>query len=229
MGFPVLPTSPALNDVRSRLHAVWTEPYTGVGLQVADAERELTELPQIHEIVAARPTGKAGELARTAAQDLGEIGEAQLWDRFLKDWSRGASAKQAKAGAKLLENVRSTNDAVFDGLKTVFARRRPFQVDPSIDLLVKRPGSWSFPSGHAARSFANAEILSFLDPAHATKYRAAAEEVALSRVYAGAHFPSDVVAGAKLGHSIAQGFVQTLAHQAEVAHKISPLVKFMHA
>ncbi len=57
----------------------------------------------------------------------------------------------------------------------------------------------SFPSGHATTAFAAAAFLALWRPRWAPPALALAVLVAVSRVYLGAHFPSDVVAGAILG------------------------------
>ncbi len=59
--------------------------------------------------------------------------------------------------------------------------------------------SYSFPSGHAATAVAGALAGTRLVPAAAPALWALATLVAVSRVYAGVHYPSDVVAGAVLG------------------------------
>jgi undecaprenyl-diphosphatase len=58
---------------------------------------------------------------------------------------------------------------------------------------------FSFPSGHAATATALAIVLGVQVPALRLPAAAAAAVVMLSRVYLGAHFPSDVMAGATLG------------------------------
>jgi undecaprenyl-diphosphatase len=57
----------------------------------------------------------------------------------------------------------------------------------------------SFPSGHAASSFAAATALASFYPQTAPLVFALSTGVALSRVHLGHHFPSDVTAGALLG------------------------------
>jgi lipid A 4'-phosphatase len=71
---------------------------------------------------------------------------------------------------------------------------------------------WSFPSGHAATVAALALALYLLWPRGAALYAAAALLVAASRVIIGAHYLSDVIAGAAIGAGMAwlvwQGFAR---------------------
>jgi hypothetical protein len=94
--------------------------------------------------------------------------------------------------------------------KHTWMRQRPFQVDPSITVIGRTPklADSSYPSGHSARAFAAARILAVLDPSVANSAYAMAREVAYSRMYAGVHFASDTVAGAKLGTAIADSVIE---------------------
>ena len=70
--------------------------------------------------------------------------------------------------------------------------------------LVPEPTSDSFPSGHAATSFACAATLAFMLPRNAAPVLyALAAGIAYSRVYVGVHYPLDVIAGAALGLAVA--------------------------
>lgn len=88
-------------------------------------------------------------------------------------------------------------------LKVAVGRRRPFLVDPDQDPLVGTPLDLSFPSGHAATSFAGATLLAWYAPRFAVPLYALAALVAWSRVYVGVHYPLDIVAGAALGVAVA--------------------------
>jgi membrane-associated phospholipid phosphatase len=99
--------------------------------------------------------------------------------------------------------------AVAEGLtvmiKHVTERARPPLADSSIEALVSLPASTSFPSGHAATAFAAATAVGMIYPRFRAPLLALAGMVALSRVYLGVHFWSDVFVGSLLG--IAVGLV----------------------
>ena len=95
-------------------------------------------------------------------------------------------------------------------LKAAFERPRMAHVDDALLTLLENPALFdlsgkfnSFPSGHTMVSFTIATTLSFYYPRAAFLLYPLAALVALSRVYLGSHYPSDVVAGAFLGTGFA--------------------------
>lgn len=85
-------------------------------------------------------------------------------------------------------------------LKGLIGRPRP-----SIEMgaiIVDRADYFSFPSTHATLAFALAYVLSVQEPKLTYWLYALATLIAISRVYLGAHFPSDVLFGGLLGYVI---------------------------
>jgi undecaprenyl-diphosphatase len=71
-------------------------------------------------------------------------------------------------------------------------------------VIGRRPDGWSFPSGHTAAAFSGAWVASTVWPRRAPLFFGLAATVGFSRIYVGAHYPGDVLAGATLGMVIAE-------------------------
>jgi undecaprenyl-diphosphatase len=88
-------------------------------------------------------------------------------------------------------------------LRQAIGRERPPLRFPEPHPLVHVPGNPSFPSGHAATSFACAATLAWLTPLSPIALYTLAALIAFSRVYVGVHYPLDVIGGAALGLGVA--------------------------
>jgi len=116
----------------------------------------------------------------------------------------GAAALRARDGEQRRAAGRAAGAVVATfaanvAIKNVVRRRRP-QL-PGLPPLVGTPTGLSFPSTHAATSFAGARALAAAGlPARPLQGLAFA--LAASRLYLGVHYPSDIAAGAALGHAM---------------------------
>jgi undecaprenyl-diphosphatase len=86
-------------------------------------------------------------------------------------------------------------------VKPIFGRIRPVYASGTI-VVPPVPSGYSFPSTHATIAFAAAYVIASRDRRLRLPMYLLAALVALSRVYLGHHYPSDVVVGAVLGLGI---------------------------
>jgi membrane-associated phospholipid phosphatase len=84
-------------------------------------------------------------------------------------------------------------------VKEAVDRARPAVANPWLDPIGVIPTSASFPSGHSATAFATAVAVGLVYPRLRVPLLLLAALVALSRVYLGMHYATDVVVGSALG------------------------------
>jgi membrane-associated phospholipid phosphatase len=88
-------------------------------------------------------------------------------------------------------------------VKMYFRRQRPFIDIVRAIIVGKKPGNWSFPSGHASAAFGGAYIVAKYIPWLRPIVYPIAALVAYSRIYLGAHYPFDVITGSAIGVTLA--------------------------
>ncbi|GGL80860.1 phosphoesterase [Streptomyces fumigatiscleroticus] len=108
------------------------------------------------------------------------------------------------------------------GKRTVRRPRPVLDPVPLVRQLKRQPITTSFPSGHSASAAAFAAGVALESPAWGAAVAPVAAAVALSRVYTGVHFPSDVVAGAALGVGAAFAVRGTVPTRAQLVPPARP-------
>ncbi len=88
-------------------------------------------------------------------------------------------------------------------IKPLVCRERPCTLRPIADMLIARPSSYSFPSGHSASSFTAATALFLNHRRFGIAAYILAACIAFSRLYCYVHFPTDVLCGILLGVCVA--------------------------
>ncbi len=112
--------------------------------------------------------------------------------------------KRAVRACRILPALYLATYTVEIPIKRYFRRRRPFISIVRAIVVGRKPGSYSFPSGHSAAAFAGATLLQASYPRARSVLFAIAFLVAFSRVYLGAHYPGDVLSGSLAGAGLAK-------------------------
>ena len=84
-------------------------------------------------------------------------------------------------------------------IKNIVQRPRPFLAVTTINMLIAKPLTYSFPSGHATVAFAVAGVLFEKFKKYGFIFIMLALLISFSRIYLFVHYPSDVIAGIALG------------------------------
>lgn len=85
-------------------------------------------------------------------------------------------------------------------IKNSVQRIRPFHAIEELCPLIEKPEDWSFPSGHATSSIGcGIAMLKNLPKKYGISGITIGVLIAISRVYLGVHYTSDVIAGAMVG------------------------------
>lgn len=206
--------------------ALSTRPAVG---QPVDAGLDVRLLYDVYgtESTLARGTLRAADLSAYPAFALAAPALAVV------AWERGTSYEPAYR-MLVAEGVAVVGASL---LKRVYARDRPYTQHSDITTRANALDEWvlehdplSFPSGHAALSFAVATslALSYPEAEVVAPVLVWAALVSLSRVWLGVHYPSDVLTGALLGvaagssvHLLREAITPAFVDRPAEAHRAS--------
>lgn len=141
-----------------------------------------------------RPRGPIVDSVVSAATDLGS-----LYAMTGTAWTFGATGRRRAAADVVVAGSLAWFASQY--LKAAVLRARPYHAEAEVvELLIEEPTGTSWPSGHPAVAAAVATALAPRLPRPARVLAATlAAFVAVSRVYVGAHYPTDVIAGLGVG------------------------------
>ncbi|MEV0966251.1 phosphatase PAP2 family protein [Streptomyces sp. NPDC049910] len=112
----------------------------------------------------------------------------------------GHGARSRRAAARGVASLALASVTINTVAKRSVRRARPvLDTVPLVRRLKRQPFTTSFPSGHSASAAAFAAGVAMESKSWGAAVAPVAAAVALSRVYTGVHYPSDVLVGAALG------------------------------
>lgn len=107
---------------------------------------------------------------------------------------------------------------IVHSLKRLLSRERPYKIIEQLNTFGIDLSDYSFPSGHTTASFSLATTLALNMPRFSILVLFLASIIAISRIYLGVHYPTDVAAGIILGvggaliiHSYCLKYVEQIA------------------
>lgn len=151
--------------------------------------------------------------------------------KIAKYWGDGPATKQwtpiidilidtynvsAPKAARILACVNGAfNDAFVVAwyFKYLWEIARPNQLDQNLATVLCTPRHPTYPSGHATVAGCAEVVLSYFFNPESNKLKELAQECAISRLYAGVHFPIDNEQGLALGRQIGELVVEILKQQ----------------
>jgi hypothetical protein len=172
--------------------------------------RELAEVKQTLE----RITRRQLAIAYLWNDGVGTPTPPGHWNFIAAPYIAGAQfseVRAARAFALLNMAMHDAGVACWDAKFTYFNPRHS-QLDPSIRTSIGLPNFPAYTSGHSTFSAAAAEVLSYLFPAAAERFEADKDEAAISRLYGGIHYRSDIETGKSHGKRIG-GYTVRFARQ----------------
>jgi membrane-associated phospholipid phosphatase len=159
------------------------------------------------------------------------IGDAFFWE-YAVGGLKGFWYWNEELSKKLLEYRLDTNPirvsrayalqsiAIYDAsvacwdAKYAYWQIRPFQLDSNWRPLFPTPNHPSYPAAHGCFSAAAAAAIAYLFPRDAQTMNTLADQAAESRIWAGIHYRSDVIAGLALGRAVAQRVIDVARNDA---------------
>ena len=123
------------------------------------------------------------------------------WDYIAVPYIEAAKLSEVRTARTFALLNMALHDAAVEcwNTKYFYFNPRPSQLDPAIKTWTGLPNFPSYVSGHSDFSAAAADVLSYLFPSGATYFNQQAQEAAMSRLYGGLHYPTDITVGLSQG------------------------------
>ncbi len=130
------------------------------------------------------------------------------------------SANNKKVGIEAIIALGLTQ-IIVHSLKVLLSRERPYKIIEQLHTFGIDLSDYSFPSGHTTASFSLATTLALNMPRFSILVYTLASIIAISRIYLGVHYPTDVTAGLIIGIG---GSIITNQYMMEYINQVSVFI-----
>jgi membrane-associated phospholipid phosphatase len=199
---PAPPATPMLGKMRPYFMTAGSQFRPAAPPAYGSAEF-LAALAEVKTVAASR-TADQLQSAQKWALSSGTYRTQGHWNVVASDLvsARGLREKEATHLLAVLNTaMNDASIACFDA-KYTYWLIRPSQADTTIALAIGLPNHPSYPSSHSCTSGAASTVLGTLYPSEATRLAAMADEIGMSRLYAGIHYRFDISTGLEIGKSV---------------------------
>jgi membrane-associated phospholipid phosphatase len=154
------------------------------------------EVDEVRQAVR-KPTREQIALVYKWADGLSSPTPPGHWNVIATPYIAGAGFSEVRVARSFALLNMALHDAAVACWDTKFTyyNPRPSQMDSRIRTIIGLPNFPSYTSGHSTYSASAAEVLSYLFPAGATEFHQQKDEAAISRLYGGIHYRSDIEIG----------------------------------
>lgn len=202
--------NPAHSEVPSAHRFLRSEVDLAASLPLPPAPGSLAALADLEAVRQAQAWRSPDQVAWAKAVDKGTV-----WDNadVLGGWFSEAKLPRL---ARFFRDIGKDLRPLTAAAKKRYDRPRPPRVDARIQPCLDLPDNGSYPSGHSLYIFMEAEVLAKIFPEARIALFERAHRAAWGRIFAGVHFPSDVVAGRILAKAFVDEIKKNPAFVAEV-------------
>ena len=187
-GVPVARGPEHKNQAAERVYYVNPEPFRTAVFPPPPAPGSMEQQADIAAVLAwqnKRTEADCAKAARTSEEN---------YDAF---WGANSPFPEPPPAAlkEFFGRLASDLEASLNRMKKRYQRPRPFMAYAEAQPCVKKPKSFSYPSGHTIFSRVYAGVLTDIVPERQGEFYAKADEIAQDRIVGGVHYPADIAAG----------------------------------